>query len=135
MMGGGTEQQKSGGFALLVVIGIAMGVSWGPPAAAAILVLATAVAASGTLLLIMSLVGSERQGDALTSMRKSPSGLAADTESRNIISNDVTQRLNLRMRYILNFKIIHLNYLAKKSNLLPAPASIIPSFYLKKTLT
>ena len=56
------------GFILLVVIGIAMGVSWGPPAAAAILVLATAVAASGTLLLIMSLVGSERQGDALTTI-------------------------------------------------------------------
>jgi len=56
------------GFALLVAIGMAMGVSWGPPAAATILVLATAVAASGTLLLIMSLVGSERQGDALTTI-------------------------------------------------------------------
>jgi len=56
------------GFALIVAIGIAMGVSWGPPAAATILVLATAVAASGTLLLIMSLVGSERQGDALTTI-------------------------------------------------------------------
>jgi ABC-2 type transport system permease protein len=56
------------GFALLVAIGMAMGVSWGPPAAATILVLATAVAASGTLLLIMSLVGSERQGDTLTTI-------------------------------------------------------------------
>jgi len=56
------------GFALLVAIGMTMGVSWGPPAAATILVLATAVAASGTLLLIMSLVGSERQGDTLTTI-------------------------------------------------------------------
>ena len=37
-------------------------------AAVAILAAATAVASSGTLLLIMSLVGTERQGDALTTI-------------------------------------------------------------------
>ena len=56
------------GFALLILIGAAAGVSWGPPVPVAILVAATAIAASGTLLLIMSLVGSERQGDALTTI-------------------------------------------------------------------
>jgi len=56
------------GFSLMVIIGVFMGVSWGPPAAAAALIFATALAASGTLLLIMSLVGSERQGDALTTI-------------------------------------------------------------------
>ncbi|TFG38720.1 MAG: ABC transporter permease [Candidatus Aminicenantes bacterium] len=56
------------GFALMAMIGAAMGVSWGPPLATAILILATALAASGTLLLIMSLVGSERQGDTLTTI-------------------------------------------------------------------
>jgi ABC-2 type transport system permease protein len=56
------------GMSLMVLIGIALGVFWGPPAASAALILATAVAASGTLLLIMSLVGSERQGDALTTI-------------------------------------------------------------------
>jgi ABC-2 type transport system permease protein len=57
-----------GGFALMTGVGAAMGVSWGPPLAAAILILATALAASGTLLLIMSMVGSERQGDTLTTI-------------------------------------------------------------------
>jgi ABC-2 type transport system permease protein len=56
------------GFGLLILIGVASGVSWGPPAAVAILATATAVASSGTLLLIMSLVGTERQGDALTTI-------------------------------------------------------------------
>jgi len=56
------------GFALMTVVGAAMGVSWGPPVATAALILATALAASGTLLLIMSLVGSERQGDTLTTI-------------------------------------------------------------------
>ncbi len=56
------------GFALMTVIGAAVGVSWGPPVATAALILATALAASGTLLLIMSLVGSERQGDTLTTI-------------------------------------------------------------------
>ena len=56
------------GFALLVVLGIAAGVDWGPPAAVVALVLTSALAASGLLLLIMSLVGSERQGDTLTTI-------------------------------------------------------------------
>lgn len=56
------------GFGLLILIGVASGVSWGPPAAVALLATATAVASSGTLLLIMSLVGTERQGDALTTI-------------------------------------------------------------------
>lgn len=56
------------GLSLLILFGVASGVSWGPPVAVSILALATAVAASGTLLLIMSLVGSERQGDALTTI-------------------------------------------------------------------
>jgi len=56
------------GFALLTVVGTALGVSWGPPLATAVLILATALAASGTMLLVMSLVGSERQGDTLTTI-------------------------------------------------------------------
>ncbi len=56
------------GFAVLIVIGAAAGVSWGPPLAVGLLMIATAVACSGTLLLIMSLVGTERQGDALTTI-------------------------------------------------------------------
>jgi len=56
------------GFAVLILIGVAAGVTWGPPVAVGVLMLATAVACSGTLLLIMSLVGSERQGDALTTI-------------------------------------------------------------------
>lgn len=56
------------GFAVLIVIGAAAGVSWGQPLAIGLLMIATAVACSGTLLLIMSLVGSERQGDALTTI-------------------------------------------------------------------
>ena len=56
------------GFVVLVVIGAAAGVSWGSPLAVGVLMIATAVACSGTLLLIMSLVGTERQGDALTTI-------------------------------------------------------------------
>lgn len=56
------------GFALMILIGTAMGVSWGAPLATVVLVVATALAASGTLLLIMSLVGSEQQGDTLTTI-------------------------------------------------------------------
>jgi len=56
------------GFAMLVLVGVAAGVDWGAPTAVAALVLASAIAASGLLLLIMSLVGSERQGDALTTI-------------------------------------------------------------------
>lgn len=56
------------GFTLLIGVGTAMGVAWGPPGATALLIVATALAASGTLMLIMSLVGSERQGDAVTTI-------------------------------------------------------------------
>jgi len=56
------------GFALLVLVGIATGVRWGPPLAVSALVLASALAAGGLLLLIMSVVGSERQGDTLTTI-------------------------------------------------------------------
>lgn len=58
----------SAGFVFLIAIGAAAGVSWGPPVAVGILMIATAIACSGTLLLIMSLVGTERQGDALTTI-------------------------------------------------------------------
>ncbi len=56
------------GFLILVLVGIAAGVNWGTPLAVVALLLATSVAVSGTLLLIMSVVGSERQGDALTTI-------------------------------------------------------------------
>jgi len=56
------------GFLLLVGISAATGLDWGSPVAVAAIAIATSVAASGTLLLIMSLVGSERQGDALTTI-------------------------------------------------------------------
>jgi ABC-2 type transport system permease protein len=56
------------GFVLLVAIGIAAGVHWGPPVAVIALVLASALAAGGLLLLIMSIVNTERQGDTLTTI-------------------------------------------------------------------
>ena len=56
------------GFALMVAAGVAAGVSWGDPLGVAALLVASAIAASGTLLLIMSLVGSERQGDTLSTI-------------------------------------------------------------------
>jgi ABC-2 type transport system permease protein len=56
------------GFGVLVVVGLALGVTWGPPLAVAVLVLATSIGAAGTLLLLMSLVRTERQGDALTTI-------------------------------------------------------------------
>jgi len=56
------------GFAVLIAVGAAAGVSWGSPAAVVALVLASSLGAAGTLLLIMSLVGSQRQGDALTTI-------------------------------------------------------------------
>ncbi len=56
------------GFALFVLIGIAAGIHWGPATAVIPLMLASALAAAGLLILIMSLVGSERQGDTLTTM-------------------------------------------------------------------
>ena len=56
------------GFLILVLIGLAIGVGWGPPLAVAALVLSSALAAAGLLLLIMSIVGSEQQGDTLTTI-------------------------------------------------------------------
>jgi len=58
----------SSGFAVLVAIGVAAGVRWGYPPAAAAMVVASAVMASGILLVITSFVGSERQGDTLTTI-------------------------------------------------------------------
>lgn len=56
------------GFAVLVAIGVAAGVEWGFAPAAAAMVVASAVMASGVLLLITSFVSSERQGDTLTTI-------------------------------------------------------------------
>jgi len=56
------------GFAVLVAIGLAAGVRWGYPPAAAAMVLASAVMASGVLMLITSFVGSERQADTLATI-------------------------------------------------------------------
>jgi ABC-2 type transport system permease protein len=56
------------GFVIFIAIGLAVGVSWGPPVAVVVLVLSSSLAAGGLLLLIMSFVGSERQGDALTTI-------------------------------------------------------------------
>ena len=56
------------GFAVLIAIGLAAGVRWGFAPAAAAMVLASAVMASGVLMLITSFVGSERQGDTLTTI-------------------------------------------------------------------
>ena len=56
------------GFALMVAAGIAAGVSWGDPPSVVALVIASAIAASGTLLLIMSVVRTERQGDTLSTI-------------------------------------------------------------------
>jgi ABC-2 type transport system permease protein len=54
------------GFGVLVAVGVAAGASWGSPPAVVALLLASSLASSGTLLLIMSLVRTERQGDAIT---------------------------------------------------------------------
>lgn len=56
------------GFAVLVAVGLAFKVPWGPPLAVLALMLATSLAAAGTMILIMSLVGSQRQGDSLTTI-------------------------------------------------------------------
>jgi len=55
-------------FVLLMLFGAIVGVVWGSLTAMASLMLAPAVAVSGTMLLIISLVGSERQADALTTI-------------------------------------------------------------------
>jgi ABC-2 type transport system permease protein len=56
------------GFAVFLLLGIAAGIHWGPVAAVVPLMLASALAAAGLLILIMSMVGSERQGDTLTTI-------------------------------------------------------------------
>lgn len=56
------------GFSALILIGIAAGVQWGPAMAVAGLVATSALACGGLLLFIMSIVGSERQGDTLTTI-------------------------------------------------------------------
>ena len=56
------------GFAALILIGVAAGVQWGPALAVAGLVVGSALACGGLLLFIMSIVGSERQGDTLTTI-------------------------------------------------------------------
>jgi ABC-type multidrug transport system permease subunit len=56
------------GFLVLVAIGVAAGVRWGFAPAAAAMVVASAVMASGVLLLISSFVASERQGDTLATI-------------------------------------------------------------------
>lgn len=56
------------GFAVLVAIGVAAGVDWGYAPGAAAMIVASAVMASGVLLLVTSFVNSERQGDTLTTI-------------------------------------------------------------------
>ena len=56
------------GFAVFVALGLAVGVSWGSPVAVIALMLATSLGAAGIMILIMSLVGSQRQGDVLTTI-------------------------------------------------------------------
>ncbi len=56
------------GFFFLVIFGIVAGVDWGPAATTVALVLAASLAASGALVLISSLVGTERQADALSTI-------------------------------------------------------------------
>ncbi|MCD4749154.1 MAG: ABC transporter permease [Thermoanaerobaculales bacterium] len=56
------------GFVFLIGIGSLAGVDWGSPLNTAALILAASLGATGTLLLIMSLVGTERQGDALSTI-------------------------------------------------------------------
>ena len=56
------------GLGVLVGVGMAGGISWGSPLPAALMVLASSLAASGTLLLLVSLVGTERQGDTVSTI-------------------------------------------------------------------
>ncbi len=53
------------GFAVMITFGLVAGIGWGSPAGLALVVLATSVALAGTMLVITSIAGSERQGDAL----------------------------------------------------------------------
>ncbi len=56
------------GFAVLVAVGLAVGVTWGSPVAVVVLVATTALAAAGTLLLLTSLARTGRQADAVTTI-------------------------------------------------------------------
>ncbi len=56
------------GFLVLILVGVAAGVAWGSALPVAAMVSASSVMASGVLLLISSFVGSERQGDTLTTI-------------------------------------------------------------------
>jgi ABC-2 type transport system permease protein len=56
------------GFAILVGVGLVAGVRWGSPPAVLLLMFATTLAAAGTMVLIMSLAGTQRQGDAVTTI-------------------------------------------------------------------
>ncbi|MEN8163851.1 MAG: ABC transporter permease [Acidobacteriota bacterium] len=56
------------GFFFLVAFGIAAGVNWGPVSTTVALVLTASLAAAGALVLISSLVGTERQADTLSTI-------------------------------------------------------------------
>jgi ABC-2 type transport system permease protein len=56
------------GFFFLVAFGVAAGVDWGPAATVTALVIASSMTASGALVLIAGLVGTERQADALSTI-------------------------------------------------------------------
>lgn len=56
------------GFFILIAFGVAAGVNWGPVATTVAVVIAASLAASGSQVLISSLVGSERQSDALSTI-------------------------------------------------------------------
>ncbi len=56
------------GFGVLVAVGALFGVSWGPPIAVAALLAASSVAASGTMLLLMSLARTSRQAETLSTI-------------------------------------------------------------------
>ncbi len=55
-------------FVIFIVLGLAAGVAWGPPLPTLLLVVATSLAVTGTLLLVNSAVSTERQGDAVTTI-------------------------------------------------------------------
>ncbi len=56
------------GFFFLVAFGVAAGVDWGPAATVTALVIASSMTASGALVLIAGIVGTERQADALSTI-------------------------------------------------------------------
>lgn len=56
------------GFVFLVAIGIAAGINWGSVSTTLALVVTTSLAVAGALVLLCSLVGTERQADALSTI-------------------------------------------------------------------